>query len=115
MSALGVVSALTIRWCARTASIYTTSILAKNTEKDDKATRDEKYAWYKITQDGGPVGVIKQYREAIKNNDNVDEIEKALNRNTDLECKKIMRAVLAADEQDQEIDFPVAKGKYIKI
>jgi hypothetical protein len=90
-------------------------VLAKSTEEDDKATNDENYAWYKITQEGGAVGVIEKYKEIIKTG-NTDDIKAALDRNHDLRCKQIMREVLSDDvEKYNEIDFPIAKGKSVKI
>ena len=90
-------------------------VLAKNTEEDDKATKNENYVWYKITQDGGPVGVTRKYRETIKTG-NMDETKVALNRNYTLECKEVMKAVLSEDmKKYNEIDFPISKNKTVRI
>ena len=90
-------------------------ILAKNTENDDKIINDGKHVWYKITQDGGPVGVIRKYRELSKMK-KIGEKERSLNKNRDLECKRVMRKVLSEDvEKYNEIDFPIAKDMSVKI
>ena len=89
--------------------------LAKYTDDDIKATKDEKYVWYKVEQDGGPVGVIKKYRGAIEAG-NADDIKSALSRGKDLKAKQVMREVLSDDIKNyNEIDFPVTKGSSVKI
>lgn len=95
--------------------IFLGPVLAENTESDDKATRDEKYIWYKVAQAGGPIGVIKEYRKSIETG-NLNNIKKILNRNHDLKCKQVMRKLLEEDiNKYEEIEFPVSNGNIIKI
>jgi hypothetical protein len=90
-------------------------VLAKNTQEDDDATNDEKHIWYKITQDGGPVGVIKEYRKAIEMK-NTDNIKSILNRNHNIKCKQIMLSVLEEDiKKYKEINFPVDNKNSITV
>jgi len=90
-------------------------VLAKSTKEDSNAVSNGKYGWYEVKQDGGVVGIVNKYREAVETSD-IAEIEAALNRNYDLRAKQLMRKVLSEDMRKyNEIDFPVAKGKHMKI
>jgi len=90
-------------------------VLAKNTEQDNEAISNEDYAWYKVEQDGGVLGAIRKYKEAVTTK-NVNDVATILNERRDINCKKVMRAVLAEDiKKYSAVDFPIAKDKNIKI